>query len=103
MVQGAHMSDQHVMVTAANKGHASVTFNSWGFDLGDDRSMVVLQPLPQSTPLPHTLDGGHEATFFMPLDEFEKSLRGNGLTSAQAFVRLGNGKRVLSKKRLTAA
>ena len=99
LVSGPHVSDQqHVIVKATNKGRASVALTSWGFDLGGDRMMVVFKPLPQSTVLPHTLDGGHEASFFMPLDRFKDFLRKHGLRSARAFVQLGNDKRVMAKK-----
>ena len=98
LVSGPRVSDQHVIVTATNKGRASVALTSWGFDLGGDRKLVVLQPLPQSTGLPHTLDGGHEASFFMALDDFENSMREHGHNSARAYVKLGNDKRVLAKK-----
>lgn len=89
-VRGPAIGDQHLVVTAHNVGRAAVGLTSWGFDLGNEQTGVP-GPAPGSTPLPHTLDGGHEATFLVPLDGYRDMLRAVGLNTCRVYVGLATG------------
>jgi hypothetical protein len=93
------LGDHLLAVEALNVGRAAVELVGWGFDLGGDRSIPDMRPMPMSTPLPHTLAGGHKATFYMPAVPVRATIREQGAAGrARAFVSLGNGKRVLSER-----
>jgi hypothetical protein len=66
------------MVKAVNVGRSPIELLGWGFEVSDESSIVMLMPHPSSTPLRHTLNGGHDATFFMLQDGLRESLSERG-------------------------
>lgn len=66
------------MVKAVNVGRSPIELVGWGFEVSDETSIVMLMPHPSSTPLRHTLNGGHDATFFMSQEDLRASLLRRG-------------------------
>lgn len=73
-VHGDQLGDPHHCVTATNVGRSPVSLTNWGFELPDGGSTYMRRPLPISTPLPHTLDGGQQASFHCAYKELRASL-----------------------------
>src|SRR4051794_28381206 len=55
--------DWHVTVTAVNSGRAPTTVEGWGIRLPGGGDIVVMTPVPWSTPLPHRLEAKASASF----------------------------------------
>jgi hypothetical protein len=66
------------IVKAVNVGRSPIEIVGWGFKVSDESSIVMLMPHPSSTPLRHTLNGGHDATFFMSQEGLRESLLTRG-------------------------
>jgi hypothetical protein len=100
-VFGSDVGDPHVSVTATNKGRSPVTVNSWGFETPTGNKIFVTQPLSWSTPLEHRLEPGTEASWYAVTEEIVNTCRDNGVRyqDLRAWVRLGTGRRVYSRKR----
>ncbi|MCC2030907.1 hypothetical protein [Microbacterium allomyrinae] len=89
-------------VEAINKGASAVRVTTWGFELPDGGGMVVTNPMSQSTVLPHMLDGGTNAQFFVPAEFVGRGLRDRpGLSprDLRAFVKLATGETVYAKRK----
>lgn len=96
-VLGDDLGDQHLMVEVLNVGRAAVELVGWCWDLGNDSNIPSVGAHPRSTPLPHTLPGGHRATFLMAADPVRQKVREHGAVGrARAAVSLGNGQTALS-------
>ena len=54
-------------VRANNTGRGAIQVTGWGFYLPDRRSIFELRPMQGSSPLPLTLDGGHQGRWMMPV------------------------------------
>ena len=94
-----------IAVSANNVGRAPVSLTGWGLRLPHGRDVVFFEQTPGSGPaLPLTLQPGHEATWHMMLDAVVASLAdrtSNRAFALHGFVRLGTGRTVLSKKKIT--
>lgn len=71
---GGHLGPHHYQVTAVNVGRSPLALSGWGFELPNGHSTFMAVPLPFSTPLPHTLEGGHEASFYIEVAALESGL-----------------------------
>lgn len=54
-----------IQVKAVNRGRSSLQVTGWGFQLPDGSAWFGARQYRFSSPLPTTLDGGHEAAFFV--------------------------------------
>jgi hypothetical protein len=94
-----------ITVTASNVGRAPVAVTEWGLRLPHGRDVVFFENMPTSGPaLPLTLQPGNESTWHMMHDIVKASLadqRTNRSFTLHGFVRLGTGRTVLSKKKIT--
>lgn len=90
----------YIGVEAANIGRAAVSISGWGYRLPNDTMLVMLHPLPFNPALPHRLEPGSSATWYMGADEFKRQLDGVGRRTAEAkgFVHLATGAKVFAKK-----
>jgi len=100
-IYGDELGDAMVAVTARNSGTSAVTITSWGIDVGGENA-VMFRPINFSTPLPHRLEPGAEATFHMPSDNLYERQAASKVPFAKMrpWVRLATGKTVFSRKGL---
>jgi hypothetical protein len=92
-----------ICVEAINSGASPVKVTSWGFALPNrDGTMAATIPFPHSAPLPHVLDPGTNAEFFMPAVQLGHGLRQRPSlkpSDLKAFVSLATGEKVFTKRR----
>lgn len=74
VVTGSQLGDPHYSVTAVNIGRSPVLLNGWGFELPGGDSVVDLSGDAGAIRLPWTLEGGHEAQFFMSYSRLHGTL-----------------------------
>lgn len=86
---GAH----HAAVTVRNTGRAPVQVTRWSLAAPGGRKLVDLAPLNFSTPLPHTLANGAEASFYLPMTVVRQQCAELGIevNDLRAQVSLGTG------------
>jgi hypothetical protein len=83
------VGDRHLCVTAVNLGRSPILLTAWGYELPDGKTLVP-PPLPWATQPPHTLEGGHEASFYI-----EAAVMANGVakgTKLRPFVLTPHGR-----------
>jgi len=90
---GNQVGDPHVDVTARNTGRSPVTVQSWGIELPDGQVMVSIQQLPWSASLPHRLEPGASASWYIETKavQDECAKRGFRHQDVRAYVNLGTG------------
>lgn len=88
-------------LTATNRGRLEVSVTGWGLKLPEEGATLVVPggsvlPAPD---LPHTLQPGHEATWYFHQGEVVATLskRHNPGVKVRGLVRLGNGRSAVSK------
>ncbi|MGH3220238.1 MAG: hypothetical protein ACRDPY_16300 [Streptosporangiaceae bacterium] len=98
---GDNLGDPHVNVTASNKGRSPVTITSLGFKLRDDRHLAVMKWTPWSASLPHRLEPGAAASWYVPTNAITESTAHNGIRYQDliAYVSLGDGRTIKAPKR----
>jgi hypothetical protein len=96
---GDQVGEPHVQVTAANKGRSAVTVNNWGLKLPDDRHMAITEPVPWSAPLPHRLEPGASASWYVLTKAITESCEHQGVRYQDliAYVDLGDGRTIDAK------
>jgi hypothetical protein len=97
---GDRVGDPHVQVTAANKGRSPVTVKNWGLKLPDDRHMAIMDHAPWSAPLPHRLEPGADASWYVLTKAIVESCQHNGIRYQDliAYVDLGDGRTIDAKE-----
>lgn len=92
----------HVEARAFNSGSDAVTVTDWGFDLGHGQDFRPLHLVPLSAALPHRLEGGADAIFYILGKDLGLLDRERGVRFSQMRprVRLGTGQTVRSRKGL---
>lgn len=90
-----------VSVKARNSGRTAVTVTGWGFRFPAGDGIVQAQPLPISAEIPHRLEPGAEASWFMELDAIKETCAAHGVRHQDvvAWVDLGSGRTVKANKR----
>lgn len=98
---GDHAGEPHVNVSARNTGRSPVTVKGWGLRLPDGRSMVVPNPAPWSSPLPHRLEPGADGSWYVPTAEVARFCAEDGTRQQDviAFVILADGRTISAKER----
>jgi hypothetical protein len=93
--------DQLLHVSARNTGRSPVTVNEWGLRLPDGGSMVALYPALRSSPLPHRLEPGAEASWYVGTAEVARfcAERGTRQQDMIAYVDLADGRTISAKER----
>lgn len=93
---GAGAGDWHLNVTAINKGRSPVTVNNFGLKLPDKRQMAILQRAPWSASLPHRLEPGSSAAWYIDTEAIKQSCAAEGVRHQDltAFVTLGDGRTI---------
>ncbi|NYE19610.1 hypothetical protein [Microbacterium immunditiarum] len=89
-----------ISVEAINKGASAVRIINWGFQLPSGEGITVYVPVPLSTTLPHMLEPGTNATFFVPAANLGGAIRTrDGLTprDLRAVVGLATGEKIFAK------
>ena len=74
-----------------------MTVTHWGISLGSrSENLVVINPLPASTPLPHRLESGAEMSLFVSAVALMKAKdeKGVPLRKMRGWVALATGKKV---------
>lgn len=101
-VYGNFVGEHHIEVRAINKGSGPVTVTAWGVGVGEGGNAIQVDQRPFSTPVPHRLEGGSDATFFMPADDLraQHHHRGVPYRKMHAWVRLGTGRTVTARRGL---
>lgn len=87
-----------ISVTARNKGRQGVSVTGWGVDLPNKHRYVLYQPRAGNSPLPHRIEPGDEASWWLPLDVLRKGLAEQGLGECKVSmsVDLGTGKTLVT-------
>lgn len=102
MVFGSDMDSENprISVEAANIGRAPVSVTGWGFQLPGNATLVNLRPEAYQPTLPHRLEPGSSATWYMHARGVTEQLaeRRVNPASVRAFVQLGTGAKTLAKK-----
>lgn len=97
------LSDAMVCVTARNVGTSAVTLTGWGIQLGGRTAdnMTVLRPLPRTTELPHRLEPGTEAGFWVAARHLVEASaeRRVPLDQMRCWIGLATGRKVYAKRR----
>lgn len=87
---GGQLGPHHYQVSAVNLGRSPLALSGWGFELPSGNSTFMAAPLPFSVPLPHTLEGGHEASFYVEVAALESQIQRG--TMLRPFVNTALGK-----------
>jgi len=97
---GAQLGEPHVDVTATNRGRAPVTVKAWGLKFPDDRSMFITEQAPFSASLPHRLEPGADASWYVETRAIRDSCQADGVRYQDliAYVRLGDGSTVEARE-----
>jgi hypothetical protein len=98
---GDQLGEPHVNVSARNSGRSLVTVNGWGLRLPNGRTMVNLNPVLWSSPLPHRLEPGADGSWYMPTHEIARFCAEHGVRQQGmiAFVNLADGRTISAKER----
>jgi hypothetical protein len=86
-----------ISVEARNVGRSSIEITGWGFKLEDGRSMVVPHPRSWNPAMPMTLEGGHSASWSVPIVDLDTDLTSTGAAQLRGFVNLGTGSQAVGK------
>jgi hypothetical protein len=79
LTNGPELSENMLLLSAANAGHRTVTLTSYGFRLPDGRQLVA--PVPQgNASLPCELTEGKSCMFWMSVQEVSQQLKRNGFS-----------------------
>lgn len=105
MTVGGSSGIDVIMLTARNIGRSSVSVTGWGLRVdegGEISTLVVPVPLPWQGPtIPHTLEGGHSATWYFIEEELHPTLRKTPSPKRlRGRISLGTGTEALSKNTL---
>ena len=94
------LGEDHISVTVTNAGRAPTTVTGWGIDMGGQKNMQVVRPVPFSAPLPHRLEGGAEVTFFVAVQPLRDYRASTGLTfdRMKPWVRAAGDRKHFAKK-----
>jgi hypothetical protein len=97
---GAKLGNGHARITARNLGRSAIGLNACGYELPDKLGTVpITQPASFSTALPCTLQGGHQADFYVEAHEFRGRLRAIPFSGRiRAYVDVATGERVHSRR-----
>jgi hypothetical protein len=103
-IVGHRVGEPVVEVSAHNVGAGPVTVTSWGIDMADKSSFVMVRPHFASTALPYRLEPGAGASFFMPRSELLRAMEEHRCDARQlrAWVRLGTGQQIFAKPGIPA-
>ncbi|MBV8980882.1 MAG: hypothetical protein JO086_08275 [Acidimicrobiia bacterium] len=102
-VYGPNLGEQHVSVEAFNKGRSPTTVEGWGIALEPGHGDLFVQhPEPWQPSLPHRLEPGASATWYMRLSELEAELAKRPGARPVAFVRLAGGARCTAPVHLSS-
>ncbi|MGN6445406.1 hypothetical protein [Amnibacterium sp.] len=87
-------------MTAVNNGSGAVTITGWGITAGGGANIVMINPLPESKPLPHRLEGGSDAKFYIPADHVKAQhlQRDVPYSQMRPWVRLATGREVVCRR-----
>lgn len=99
---GGELGPPQVCVDVRNAGSGAVTIETWGISGAGGGTLVPIQPHPQSASLPHRLESGSSASFYIDADALRRhsAERGVAFRRMRPWVRLGTGQRVVSRKGL---
>jgi hypothetical protein len=98
---GSDADDWHVNVTAFNSGRAPVTVKGWGFRMPNGKAIHMISNLSLSASLPHRLEPGSDANWYMPTAEVQRYCTQLGVRHQDitAYVNLADASTVNAKKR----
>jgi hypothetical protein len=97
--------DMIFIVEARNVGRSPCQVSGWGLDFPDGRQYVQFRPVPGSTSVPYTIEGGHCARWLVPMAHLSEvpELLTDDPVRVKGFVHLGNGERIVSTRWYEAA
>jgi hypothetical protein len=97
---GDRVGDPLVNVTARNSGRSPVTITGWGLEFLDGQTMVLMQQLRMSTPLPHRLEEGASGSWFIETKDVRDECASRGIRYQDlcAFVNLADGRTIKAKR-----
>jgi hypothetical protein len=100
-VFGSGASDWYMNVTASNVGRSPVTVRGWGLRMPDGKTMIMPSNLSWSASLPHRLEPGADASWYMPTTEVHKFCAEHGIRHQDmtAFVNLADGRTINARER----
>lgn len=86
-------------IEAANTGRLGVSVTQWGAVLSKDWIYVQLRPLVGNEPLPHRIEPGDSASWWLPLADVRREMAKQGIKEAHVpmFVVLATGERLVTK------
>ncbi len=97
------VGDHLISVTAINRGAAPVTVTGWGIRMGDTKENAnQLVAIPHATALPHRLENGADANFFMVAEAMRQAHRDRHLSYSKMrpWVRLATGQQIFANRGL---
>lgn len=95
-----HLGEHHFSVTATNHGRAATTATGWGFRTPDNSDMVMMQPVPFSTPLPAVIEPQAAISFYVQGGDVIKTCQQRHVPVSQLrpWVRLATGREAFAKR-----
>ncbi|WP_066038642.1 hypothetical protein [Herbiconiux solani] len=90
----------YVGIEVRNTGAAPVQVTGWAVELPDGGKLVGVAPDPHmpNPALPHMLEAGTRATFYVRSAAIAQHAKGKDVRELRVFVDLATGKRVYSKR-----
>jgi hypothetical protein len=94
------VGDHHLQVSATNHGRGPITVMAWGFRLPGDRQVLIPQQVAWSAALPHRLEPGAEASWFVEAAEIRRIAAEQGIPFKRftAHVTLAGGQKATAKR-----
>jgi hypothetical protein len=91
-----HLGEHHFVVTAVNHGRAAATVTGWGLRLPDNSNMVMMNPIPLSTPLPAVVEPQTSISLYVEGGDVIKTSQQRQVRVAvlRPWVRLATGQEV---------
>lgn len=100
---GTEPTTEALSITARNVGRLGVEVTSWGELLPDWYVVQVVRPFPGNKDVPHRLEPGSQASWWLPLRMVREGLAERGLEESEVrmFVDLGTGEHLVTEKAIT--
>lgn len=99
---GPEIGDHHLGIEAANRGRSPVTIKNVGIETPTKANMFAIDLPSFSDKVPHRLEAGSTATWYLLADQVRQVCAERGFTTdqLQAWVDLGNGSKATAKRGL---
>jgi hypothetical protein len=88
-----------INIEASNVGRLGVSVTQWGAVISKDWIYMHFKPLAGNTPLPHRIEPGDSASWWLPLAELRQQMAKKGIKKADIpmFVKLATGEMLVTQ------